>query len=281
MHDTELTRPNIFSYNNFRFFLRDLYDYKRTINKHFTKSYICKALGLPNSRSYFGDILSGKKLSNEKIPHFSKVFKLQKDESLYFRVLVNYNQSSSREDKEIFLEQLISLNRTPKEIIKPEIYSYYKNWYNPVIRAILGTYDFSDNYKELANKIIPHLNVPQVRASINLLLNLQLIAKDENGYLKPTQKVISTGSCIANDLIAQFQIKSIDNGLEIISSNKNQNQKVLTKVVSFSENVYEQITKKISKFNKEVTSIIHKDEMPAESVYHLDLLFYPVSNKDK
>ncbi|MGL1904318.1 MAG: hypothetical protein OCC49_19445, partial [Fibrobacterales bacterium] len=63
-----MERPDLFSYLNFRELLSDFYDFYHTEDKAFTKSHICKMIGLPNSRSYFKDILNGKILSAVKIP---------------------------------------------------------------------------------------------------------------------------------------------------------------------------------------------------------------------
>jgi uncharacterized protein (TIGR02147 family) len=111
--------PNIFSYNNFREYLRDYYTCQSQKDKTFTKAHICRELGLPNTRSFFNDILRGRHLSPLKVPLLVKILKLQKEEEQYFRVLVNFNQAFDPDEKELLLDQLISLNRTPKEILPP------------------------------------------------------------------------------------------------------------------------------------------------------------------
>jgi uncharacterized protein (TIGR02147 family) len=273
--------PNIFEYNNFREFLRDLYQFIHARNKKFNKAYVCYQLGLPNSRSYFQNVLMGKYVSNIKMPLFIKVFKLTKEEGAYFRVLVNYNQTNDPEEKELLLDQLISLNRTPKEIVPPQIYEYYKEWYHSVVRALLNTFDFTDNFETLARKIFPAITVQQAHKSISLLRELKLIEKNERGFFKPTAKVISTGSTIKDEIIRQFQLKAIDTARKVIASNHDMPQKIITKVISMSEDAYKQIEKRVGRFNAEITSIVHKDETPADRVYHMDLLLYPVSKRKK
>ena len=59
--------PNIYDYNDFRKFLGDFQEAKRSVDRRFTKSAICKELGLPNSRSYFNDVLNGKPVSGTYI----------------------------------------------------------------------------------------------------------------------------------------------------------------------------------------------------------------------
>ena len=273
--------PNIFEYNNFWHFLRDLYTFKHTGNPHFTKSYICKKLGLPNSRSYFQDVLNGKYVSSIKIPLFIKLFKLAKEEGLYFRVLVKYNQCvDDPEEKEMLLEQLISLNRTPKEIITKDAYAYYKEWYHSVIRALLSTFNFKNNYKTLARMVFPPISLKQAKESIVLLKKLGLINKDPDGYLKPTSKVISTGPLIKDDIIKQYQLKCVDNAKKTIMINQAHPQRIITKMISISHEAYKQIEKRVEKFNAEITSMVHKDELPPDRVYQLDVFLFPQSQRE-
>ena len=277
-----IKRPNVYDYNNFREFLRDFYTYRHNRDKKFTKAFICKELGLPNTRSYFQDVLNGKFVSVIKIPLFIKLFKLNKDEAQYFRVLVNYNQATDDPDeKELLLDQLISLNKTPKKILSPEMYSYYKEWYYSAVRAVINTFDFKDNYSVLAKKVFPPITARQAKEAIDLLLELKLISKNAKGYYKPTDKVISTGSLIKNDIITQYQLKCIDVAKKAILKNKDQPQRIITKMVSVSEVGLKQIRKKLEKFNAEITSIVHKDEKPADRVYQLDLLLFPHSKKGR
>ncbi len=66
-------KPVIYDYNNFRAYLCDYYDYRHSVDQEFTKAYICKKLGLSNTRSYCGDSIAGKTISSLKISLFIKL----------------------------------------------------------------------------------------------------------------------------------------------------------------------------------------------------------------
>lgn len=279
MKKKDITRPNIFEYNNFRKFLHDFYEYKHAQNRYFTKAFICRELGLPNTRSYFNDVINGKQVSAQKLVMFIKMMKLSKEESNYFRALVNYNQCSDPDEKELFLDQLIALNRTPKEIMAAKNYTYYREWYHSVIRALLGIIDFKDDYHHLAHLVFPPITPTQAKESIRLLEQLEMIKQDEQGCYRPISKVISTGSYIKNEIIKSYQVKSLEVARSSITRNKDQKQRVLTKVLSLSDAAYAAIEKRLERFNAEVTSIVHKDEQKADRVYQMLLLFYPQSQR--
>ena len=209
-------KPNIFNFNNFRLFLSSYYEYRHKVDKSFTKSYICKELGLPNTRSYFGDIIGGKHLSSLKVPLFIQLLGLDKDEAHFFRTLVNFNQACDPEERELFFDQLISLNRTPKSIIPSSVYKYYKEWYNPVIRALLHIIDFNNDFVHLAKTIYPPISAKQAKDSIKLLQSLELIGRDSNGYLKPTSNVLSTGQFVKDELVTQYQLECLNQTKKVI-----------------------------------------------------------------
>jgi uncharacterized protein (TIGR02147 family) len=268
-------RPNIFDYNNFREFLRDMYAFRRDEDRHFTKAHICKQLGLPNSRSYFQDVLNGKGVTDLKVPLFIKLFRMTHDESLYFRVLVRFNQCDTADEKELLLDQLISLNRTPQKHLTLQAFSYYKEWYHAVVRAILDIIEFDDDYAALARSIIPPVKVNRIRESVKLLAGLGLIAKNKQGFFKPTDKVLSTLPFARDPIVHQFQVQSLEAALRAFLSGNKQPHRVMTKTISISEQGYKRIERHLDKFNSEIRSIVHKDEQQADRVYQLTITLVP------
>ncbi len=276
--------PSIFGYSDFRAFLKDAFDHRHANDKKFSKAYVCKALGLPNSRSYFQDVLNGKFVSPSKVPLFIKAFRLDKDEAQFFRALVNYNQSvNDPAEREFLFEQLISLNRTPKTVLSKQEYAYYKEWHHGVVRTVLNIVDFGreDNYLKLARQVFPPITEAQARTSVNLLLSLGLIQENSHGYLKPTSKVISTGPYAQEEIILLHQLKSIEISKEAILKNRKHPQRVITKLISVSEEGYARVLKKVEQFSAEVNSIIHKDEHPADRIYQLNIVLFPHSTRGK
>jgi uncharacterized protein (TIGR02147 family) len=274
-------KPIIFAYNDFRLFLTELYAYRHLNDKDFTKAYVCTKLGLPNSRSYFQDVLNGKFVSDIKIPLFIRAFELSAEESQFFRVLVHFNQCEDPDEKEILLDQLISLNQTPKKVLSRNAYGYYREWYHSVIRVMLEVIDYSGDCADLAKRILPPISAKQAKTSIQLLLDLGLIRKNEKGFYKPTDKVLATGDFAKDAIIRQFQIKSLNASRLLLSSNKKQPERISLKSLSISREGYQRLEKRLEKFNAEVRSIVHKDENKADRVYQLGIVLLPQMRKDQ
>jgi uncharacterized protein (TIGR02147 family) len=268
---------NIFEYNDFRRYLADYQRARQAIEKGFSKSECSRLLGLPNTRSYFNDVISGKKVSLLFIERFVKVLDLSRDEAQFFRVLINFNQADQADQRELLFDQLVSMNRTPKKILDNAVFSYYKNWYNSSIRALLNIFDFSDDFSGLAKKVFPPITPKHAKQAISVLQNLKLIGKNAEGFFKPLDKSISTPEFVRNELIKQYQISCLKIAINAIIKNTALPQVISTNVISVSEPGYKRIEKKIERFRSEIRSIVHKDDHPAQKVYQLDILLFPNS----
>lgn len=272
-----MIEPNIYEYNNFRKYLSDFQKYHYTRDKRFSKSSLSKLLGLPNTRSFYGDVVKGKKVSAIFIDRFIKVLELKKDEGQFFRALVLFNQAEGGDERELYFDRLISFNRTPKRVLEKNIYIYYKNWYNSVIRALLHIYDFKDDYAGLARKVFPPICARQVRESIALLEKLNLIAKNDNDFFKPTEKSIATSDGVRDELIRHYQLSCLEMAKNALLQNSSNPQSISTNVISISPEGFRRLEKKINQFRAEVRSLVHKDAKQAERVFQLDIMLFPNS----
>lgn len=276
--------PSIYDYNDFRRFLQDYQKARVAADSEFSRINICRMLGLPNSRSYFSDVIKGKKVTTTFINRFEKVLGLKHLEAKFFRILVRYNQAESLEDREMYFEQLIMLNKSPKTILAKKAFEYYKDVTHSIVRALLDIYDCRDDFKALGRLAAPQLSAAEVKRSIHLCERLGLIRCNSLGYYKPVAKNLSTGPYENDVIIRHYQLKCLEAAKNALMNTCNQPQTISTKLVSVSAAGYKLIEKRYQAFMAEISSIIHKDCHPADRVYHLDLQLYPASkiiNRDK
>lgn len=272
--------PNIYEYIDFKRYLDEYRKARREIDPGFTHAFICHKLGQPNARSYFNNVISGRKnVTPGFVDLLLKLLELGPAEAKFFRALVNYNQATSANEKEYYFDQIVQCNRTPYKLIDKNTYAYYTEWYHSTIRSLLGILDFKDDYKDLAAKLLPSITLTQAKTSIKLLLKLGLIAPDSRGYLKPIDKVLSTGEKVADTILQQYQIRSLELGKDAIANDACQPKRTLTYTIFISDTGYRRITDRMEQFQSEIRSIIHKDEENPTRVYQINLQIIPKSSR--
>jgi uncharacterized protein (TIGR02147 family) len=269
---------NVFEYVDFRKFLEAFHAARQAEDKTFTRSRFCKELGLPNTRSYFGDIVKGlKPLSKNYVERFVQVLGLDEEEGQYFRVLVEFNQSTYDKEREQLFDRLVSMNRTPRKFIPPDAYEFYRHWHHTTVFSLLDVIDFRDDHAALAKRIFPPITPGQARESLALLEKLGMVRRNEAGFWKPVAKTIDSGSYVQNELVKQYQLQCFELAKQAMLLKTKQPRNFSTITLSVSPQGHALIEKKLQKFKAEVRSIAHRESEPADRVYQMNVQFFPQS----
>jgi uncharacterized protein (TIGR02147 family) len=272
-------RINIFEFINYREYLTAWHKSEKQANPGLTHEYLCAKLSQKN-RTYFSDIEAGRKLIGaEVLDRLISCIGLKGAEAKYFRALVGYGQPATYEEKEFWFEQIVTLNNTPRTIVDPSTYSFYKEWYHSTIRALLDVMDTKDEYDKISRLLYSRVTAGQVRESIQLLKSLGLIAPNEHSFLKPTQKVLITGDAARHELLRRFQVANHRILGEILKKDEEGTHDSTQMTVSVSSQGFDRIMKRIKQLRSEIRSITHKDENKANRVFKIAVHIYPESKE--
>ena len=274
--------PVVYAYTDFRRFLLDWMEARQAEDKRFNRSELHRRLGLPNTRSYLSDVLSGKEVTPTFLDRFVTALELTPEEGRFFRVLVRYNQATSPEEKELAFDQLVALNRTPRTVLDPRHYEYYRYWWNGAVRALLALHDLKDEPRRIAGLLTPAITEGQARDSVALLAELGLAAKNDAGFWKPTEHTLSTGEGARGDLVRQLQSQQLKLVRESVLQPAGETGRVVaTNTISVSEEGLELIRRRVEKFRSELRSIVHKDPKPAARVHLVSRAVVPLTKAAK
>jgi uncharacterized protein (TIGR02147 family) len=113
--------PVIFDYRDFKKFLVDYYEARRRLDSTYSKSTFCREVfGCNNKikaklkhRGYLNEIVKGKMPLTANVRELLiQTLKFNEEEANYFRVLVDYCQSTVFEERRIFSKLLFELPHT-------------------------------------------------------------------------------------------------------------------------------------------------------------------------
>ncbi|MCB9495747.1 MAG: TIGR02147 family protein [Fibrobacteria bacterium] len=113
-----MVAPHIEVYRDFREFLRDWQEWKRSIEPGFTRAEFARRLGLPNSRGYVTQVLAGRPVSEAGADRFVVAMDLQGETARRFRILVRWNQATSEEERELFGLHLAQRSRADAVLMR-------------------------------------------------------------------------------------------------------------------------------------------------------------------
>ena len=262
-----MTEPDIFEFASFRDWLARWQAARQATDPSFTRTQVSHRLGLPRTRGYFSDVLSGKKVSDTFLERFCELLDLTKSEERYFRTLVRFDQAETPEEKELALDQLAGLHRAPGTQLDPGSWTYYRDWKHGAIRALLETGDHDeDSLVKAAARLQPPITPHQTAESLRLLESLGLASRGAKGGWKPIQKTLGSPPWGREEVFRLLQAQQLDLVRQALVRPGDGTRAIATNLVSVSSGSLDRIRQSFERFREEIRSIVHRDQESAEHV---------------
>lgn len=269
---------DIYQFTHFRKFLAEYQRQRAQVEPEFTRTEICNRLGLEKTRSYFADVLRGKKVSPRMVQKFIAVLGLDRKKSKYFEALVQFDQAKNDTARKSAMEDLLRLNPSPQSLLDSDSYEYYAKWYHSALFAILDVMNVSDDLSPVSKRIFPKVSPGKLQESLQLLEKLGLVAKNEDGFWKPTKESVSSGPKNNAELVREYQLQCFELSKEALLAQSKTPHLSSTLVFSLSSDAYKKLESEMQDFKSKVRRIIAEDSKAATEVYHLNIHLF--SNLD-
>ncbi len=267
---------SIFTYSDYRQFLRDYYDERKASDPKFSHRYFAMKAGV-RSTGFFSDVLKGKRnLTPSLSAKFSAALKLKKSEAEYFRNLVGYTQSKSMEERTAFYEAMIAAADLSVKKIERDKFEFYSLWYASALRELLYFYDFRGDFDALGRMLNPSISAEDARKGIELLERLQLVSKDANGRYVQATPLITSGCDFRSLYVAQFQRSMMYMAMQAMDRFPISVRDSSTLTLTLSKESFEAAKQEVVALRKRLLALAQKDEK-VDRVYQFNLQFFPLS----
>jgi len=269
--------PSIFHFTNFRDYLKAFFEFKKLTNPTYSASMFARKAGLgSNSRGYLKLVTENKRnLSAQTIRSFSEALGLNTQESLYFENLVLFNQSERDQDKKYYLERMMAANHSKKseqiELMRSQ-QAYLSNWYCVAIRELLSHQDFQEDAQWIGKQLRGKVKKDQILKTIEDLLNLGLIARDEKTgklALSDTQVKISGG--VFSAYIQNFHLQMIDIAKDAVMNDVYDSRQASAVTIACSIQRLPEFKAEIAKFRDHIMQKFAEETLPIDTVFHLGI----------
>lgn len=272
---------NIFEFTHFRKFLAEYQVRRALMDPQFTRTEFCKQLGLPNTRSYFNDVVQGKRVTKIMLGRFLKVLDLPDREARYFKAMVHFDQARSSLLRQEAFAEMQKIHPNPQSILEPDAFEYYSHWYHSAVFTILDVLNVNDDLTELESRINPTVSITNLQESIQLLHRLGLIRKDPQGYWKPTRDRLSTGNHSQEALVKQYQVQCMDLSKLALESSQDRSKDMTSMTFSVSDQASKNLLSELETFRNRIRKIVTEDAQPASQVLHLNMHLLSVLKKEE
>ena len=266
--------PSIFAYSDYRAFMRDAFAEKKASSR-FSWREFAKRAGYVSP--VFLKLVAEEKSSRsaEGIERVGLALGLTDKEQEFFRILVPFTHETDNAKKQKLFNEMRKIAALCKShVIEANLYDYYKEWHHSVIRELAPNVS---SESEISKLLVPKIPLPQVKASIALLLKLGLLEKDSDGKYHQTNKHLTTGENISSMAVRKHHENMGNLAVAALEAISKEERDVSGITMGLSKEGFEAVKAELANFRRRIKEIAVQSESEEESVYRINLQLFPLS----
>ncbi len=271
-----MSAPDIFTYMDYRKFLRDYYKHRKLENAAFSFETFARKAGF-RSKSVLHNIMTGKRnLSKNAVFRVAEAMKLNEKALNYFKEMVAFSQSRTSREKSYSFHKLMEYNpRSPARTLQKDHYEFYSNWHYNTLRELISIIDFKEDYALLGKLLHPPIPASEAKRAVALLLRLGLVEKVKNRYVL-TSRAVTTGDEVAFTASNDFHHQNMILADESIDAFPQLDRDISCVVVSLPRDRFEAMKHEIQTFRKRLMRLADESQRPTR-IYHINFQMFPTT----
>jgi uncharacterized protein (TIGR02147 family) len=268
---------DVFRFLDYRAYLAAWYETKksRLSYRAFSKR---AGLGAPN---YLQLVIAGQRnLTRATAEKFADACGLSEDRKHYFVALVAFNQAKSDAERNRHYGELSAFRRY-RQAHKLELADarYHAHWYLPAIRELVHCPGFREDPEWIASRLLPPILPKQASDAIDILLELGLLGRDDDGKLTQRERVVSTGAETAGLHIRNYHAEMMNRATKAMELVPREDRDISTLTVSVSGKLLPELKQRLAEFRRELVDLCDGEQAP-DRVVQLNFQMFPLSSAE-
>ncbi len=270
--------PDIFTFIDYRAWLGEVFDTMRQSDPSLTHRTFSTMCGYRSSGA-IALILSGKRRLTEKAARrLARTLKLDAEQAHHLNLMVAYEQAEGFDARARLMRKMKSAARFAEAWSDSlDAYEFYGEWYLPVLREMISLPDFEENPRWIAARLHQRLAPRLITQGMEQLLNLGFVERDENGKLRPKERIISTPSEVTSDVLKQHQRDMMAKASDALDTQPRHMRDMRVATVAISRHQADRIKGLMVQLQKDVLDVVSEEE-PIEVVYQYNTQWFALTN---
>ncbi len=257
--------------------MTDALEEKKEKNPYFSLRSWAQTLGMKSHGPLHAMLKGQRNIPKKYIPLIIKSLKLQGKEAKFFELLVDLSRAKSMEEKDLYLERLKAISpKELREVDDIEAYKYITEPLHIIIAEMSELKTFKGAVGWIKGRLRPHINLKDAEDILERLINLGILKKEGNKFVKQIQHIYTSKEVISKAVqlyhkkmgtlaIEQISEQHIDDR-EYNAISFNINKKDLPKIKEYIREFSDQMVQEFEAKSKE-----------GEETYHLNVQFFSLT----
>lgn len=274
-------KPDIFTYLDYREYLRDYYAAAKGAVSAFSYRYFSRKAGF-TSPNYLKLVAEGQRnLTDDSIRKMVAGLALGPDEARFFEALVEFDQAGDAEKKNAAFERVSASQRFRQaRRIDRGMFEYLSRWYYPAIREMAARADFRDDPRWIAENIFPRIRPREAQRALNLLFDMGLLERRDDGSIERVDPTLTTGHEVRSLAVGNYHRQMLERAASSIESVPREMRDLSSLVVCIGQDTVADLKSRIHAFRESLIELSERDE-EKRGVYQIGIQMFPLSKWDE
>jgi uncharacterized protein (TIGR02147 family) len=274
-----MARPkgvDVFQYRDYRAYLRAFYTHGKKRGKLSLRAFSQRA-GL-RSPNYLKMVMDGdRNLTPEVAARFASACGLRGESADFFCELVAFNQARSATERARHYERLSRFRRYRKiHRLDGAQDRYHSRWYIPAVREMVVREDFDEDPKWIARNMLPAISPRQARAALDILLELGLLVRDDDGQLRQAEPQVSTADGPLGHQVVNYHRAMMERAADAMDNVPREERDIGAVTLCISEERMQELKAHLERFRFELLDLYEPDKKP-ERVVQVNVQMFPLT----
>ncbi len=280
-----MNQPEIYQYQDYRVFLKDLIQHLSIEDSSFSLEKLAEKSGVASGLfdKFFNESVG---LTSTTLGKILPYLGLSGDQRSYLKLLRSLSESETSEERNTALEKLKqflqnqTLEQADNKTPSLDDHQYMSQWYYVAIREMTSLDGFKLDARWIQEPLHFKVSLEEVEKAIDYLKNRNLIQVKPDGKVIAIDTHLQCSGGMYRLSLAQFHAQMLSLAQESIYKTARQDRKILSHTVAIPQNrvfeaklILEEAWKKVAEL-----SGTYKN---ADSVYHVELALFPLTTPEK
>lgn len=273
-------RPDVFSYLDYRAFLRDTYNARKAEGRGFSFRAFSMRAGLA-SPNHLKRVIDGERgLSPAMAARYATALGLEGDEGSAFLDLVALGEATTDAERNAAFERL-QASRGYRRAQRLELAhaAYHSTWYLPAIREMVAVEGFRADPAWIARRLLPPITTSEAAKAVDLLLELGLLRRTESGGLEAVDIVLTTGPETRGLHFRNYHRAGLDRAAAAMELVPAAQRDLSSLTFTADDETMFEVKRRIQAFRRELIALL--SESRGTRVVQLGIQLFPLSTPEE
>ncbi len=268
--------PDVLHYSDYRTFLRDLYDFRKSRQPSFSYRYFAQKAGI-GSPNYLKLVMDGERnLTKKSLVKFQSALGLKSRRAEFFENLVFFNQATTISERNIYYENILKVRtRSGLRKLEENQFQLFTDWRHIVIREMVALKGFRPDPHWILRKLGKGFTVKQIEESLALLSNMGLLKRTANGVAQSDVN-ITTSDEVRSLLIKNYHRQMMQKALTVLDTLPASQRDISSITIPIHARDFIKVKELIQLMRKELLNL-GADSGEGGEVVHINIQLFPLT----